>query len=106
MIKVVSPNDYMYTWHEMGFFSLWVPDTINVMLCFDVPLMIQNAIKSHFTICKTPCDMGQMYCLHAIIIEEIVEQFECSVWAIRDIVRNVEKVGILLTIAQLRSDVS
>ncbi|KAF3938898.1 hypothetical protein ABW19_dt0210192 [Dactylella cylindrospora] len=89
------PENYSYEWYKLGFFSTWSQSEHKSVLCLDCPrLLIDNIITSlensnpdHFAV--------DPYAFYQIILRGVVNLFDNSVWALRHVVRKMEKAGII-----------
>lgn len=61
-------------------------------LCFDLPVSVQDRIQLVLSR-QEQSALPEIYSMQVIILDEIIHLFDKSVWAIRDAVRNVEKVN-------------
>ncbi|KAH0368912.1 hypothetical protein KCU65_g3761, partial [Aureobasidium melanogenum] len=77
-----------YKWHEMGYLSA-SSDTMSLLLCFDVPAdSIANLYQT------LPKDIDQItgpFALHILLLEELAQLYDRSVWAMAKKVRGIEK---------------
>jgi hypothetical protein len=84
-------NGVEYKWHEMTFFSLWTPQYSQI-LCFSVPREFNERLLhtlAHLSFDMNPADP---YSLYIPLVEALLTLYDQSVWSIRDLVRDVEKV--------------
>lgn len=79
-----------YTWHEMGFMS-FSSDSRSTILCFDVPKVVITGLKD--VLCASAEQYGGPFGLHVPLLEELVKLYDGSVWGMRDILRDREKVS-------------
>jgi hypothetical protein len=91
-VKTVSK--YPYDWHKPGFFTSWTPQGKTVILCFNAPTILKEAIIRSAMATDLELEMHMPFKLHNILVEEIVTLFDKSVWAWRDLVRDLEKVSL------------
>jgi hypothetical protein len=82
-----------YEWYEMDFLALRATSGWTTVLCFDTPdrfrLRLFEALASGPRTLTEP-DIFQLY---TYLIDQILNLYDESVWSIRDIVRDVEKVS-------------
>lgn len=91
IVKKVDPVQSSYSWSEMSFYSAWTTKcTIN--LCFDVPKASQIRIHQALAVSHKPFETRDVYASHVILLDEILAMFDESVWALRDGVRQIERV--------------
>ncbi len=93
IIKQINAMQSSYSWDEMSFYTEWRPYS-TISLCFDVPNSAQLRLRQALASRRQPLDVTDVYASHAIILNEIVNMFDESVWALRDGVRQIEKVDI------------
>lgn len=86
-----GPDHHEYEWYEMGFFTTWMSTGSQVVLCFNVPQILQIRLQKIFLSLSTP-KLPDVYSVHAVIIDEIIMLFDKSVWSLRDIIRKIELV--------------
>ena len=80
-----------YSWAEMSFYTKWTPHfTLN--LCFDVPMAFQIRLRQALDLREQPFGVDDLYASHVTILDQILMMFDESVWALRDGVRQIEKV--------------
>ena len=63
-----------------------------MILCFDVPHTLQNQVQTALLLPSQRLDLSDIYSLHIIFIDKIVELFDISVWTLRDLIRGMEMV--------------
>jgi len=94
-LESTGNNQGKYYWHEMSFFSKWVPSCSQTVICFDVPQALY--LHLHKTLFLTQQTyQNNVYYLHTKIVEGILDLYDKAVWALRDVVREVESVLSLL----------
>jgi hypothetical protein len=79
-----------YTWYEMGFFGHWDQSGQHRVLCIDTPGHFRKAlhgIVSHFVL-----EPNDPFAMLPPLIDEIVKLCDNSVWRIRGMIRDMEKV--------------
>ena len=76
----------------MAFHTKWTPRSATA-LCFDLPVSVQDRIQLALSK-QEQTALLDIYSLQVIILDELIQLFDKSVWAIRDAVRNVEKVNL------------
>lgn len=81
-----------YKWEEMAFHTKWTP-RLATALCFDLPVSVQDQIQLTLSR-QEQSTLVDIYSMQVIILDELIHLFDKSVWAIRDAVRNVEKVNL------------
>lgn len=91
IIKQVIGKEGGYIWNEMTFHTKWTPRSATA-LCFDLPVSAQDQIQLALSR-QEQATLLDIYSVQVIILDEIIHLFDKSVWAIRDAVRNVEKVN-------------
>ena len=74
----------------MTFHTKWTSG-MAIALCFDLPVSAQYRIQLALSR-QEHTALLDIYSMQVIILDEIIYLFDKSVWAIRDAVRNVEKV--------------
>lgn len=98
--KVASPhengpefalNGDQYAWFEMGFFTRWDSPGQCRILCIDVPEDLQYGLLT--TLGKQlPIDIIDPFTMHRHLFDQILALYDISVWRVRDLVRQIEKV--------------
>ena len=92
IVKKAHPMQSLYSWSEMSFFTTSTTGfTIN--LCFDVPKGAKTRIYQALASGQQPFDIRDIYASHVTLLDEILTMYDESVWAIRDGVRQIEKVS-------------
>jgi hypothetical protein len=87
-------SDTQYTWHKPGFFASWTPQGKAVTLCFNTPAILKDAIIRSTMTTELKTEMHTPFKLHNILVEETITLFDKSVWAWRNILRDLEKVSL------------
>ena len=64
------------------------------MICFDTPLILRDHLKTLFLSPSMIPRLSDIYSPHVLVIDEIIELFDKSVWSLRDIVRETEMVKL------------
>lgn len=77
----------------MGFFALQTAAGQVVILCFDTPEHFRQRLFQALNSSTWTLSEPVIYQLHAYLIDQIINLYDESVWALRDIVRDVEKVS-------------
>ena len=91
IVKNVAPMQSSYSWAEMSFYTKWTPHfTLN--FCFDIPMASQIQLRQALCSCEQPFGLNDPYASHVRILDQILMIFDESVWALRDGVRQIEKV--------------
>ena len=75
----------------MTFHTKWTPQS-SITFCFDLPVSAQDQIQLALS-GQEQTNLLDIYSMQVIVLDEIIQLFDKSVWAIRDAVRNVETVG-------------
>ena len=78
----------------MGFFTRWTSKGGNILLCFDIPLILRRCIQTLFLPPSIIPKLSDIYSPHVLVIDEIIKLFDRSVWSLRDIVRATEMVKL------------
>jgi hypothetical protein len=90
-----APDDKDYVWYEMGFFSSWRDGGRSCRItCIDTPPELRRGLEAALrTPSAAPVDFRDPFALHAPLIDQIILQYDMSVWRVRHPVRKIEKVG-------------
>ena len=78
----------------MGFFTRWTSKGGQILLCFDIPLMLRDRLQTLFLSPSIMPKLSDIYSPHVLVIDEIIKLFDRSVWSLRDVVRATEKVKL------------
>ena len=89
----ISLNLHRYVWYEMGLFALSTASGRTKILCFDTPERFRRRLFDALSSDPQSLDELDIYQLHVYLVEQILHLYDKSVWAICDVVRDVEKVG-------------
>lgn len=83
-----------YSWYEMTFFSRWAFGHCTI-LCIGVSSLFKGLLQAALSqLGMRPLPL-EPHLLHVPLVEAVVAMQDISVWAVRDIVRNVEKASTL-----------
>ncbi|KAJ8063444.1 hypothetical protein OCU04_008661 [Sclerotinia nivalis] len=84
-------NGILYTWHNFTFLTSWLPSNKLIVLCFDLPSPFQNTLTASLINPSTRLEMRDPYSIHVLLLWEITKLFDFALWALRDLVRDLEK---------------
>lgn len=87
------PNGKDYKWYEMTFVSRWEALGSGRILCIDTPEDFPSMLST--ILGDTTVDLNDPFAMHIPLLQEIVRLNDKSVWAIRDPIREVEKVRVV-----------
>lgn len=96
ILEEPAENGKDYKWYEMTILSHWdVLAETHQILCIDTPEDFPEALLKALS--KSSSQMTQNYfrdpfSMHAQLLDQIVQLNDESVWAIRDPIREIEKV--------------
>lgn len=90
------PNGKDYKWYEMTFVSCWEALGSTRILSIDTPEDFPFALSKLLK--DTTVDFGDPFAMHIPLLQEIVRLNDKSVWAIRDPIRDVEKVRVVVEV--------
>ena len=85
-------NQHGYEWYETGFFTRWTSPGEQTIFCFDIPQTLRDRLRTYFLSPSAPPKLLDVYSIHMIVIDEIIQLFDASVWSLRDIIRIIELV--------------
>ena len=80
-----------YIWYEMGFFTGWDHLGCCRVLCIDTPKELQSGLGSVLRKQSPPITFGDPFAMHVPLIDQIILQYDTSVWRVRNPVREIEK---------------
>lgn len=93
LIKIANMNGKLsYKWHEMTFLCRWDAQC-SVTLCIGVDVAFQNHLQQALHNIWPEVQASRNFSLLIPLAEAIVTMYDISVWSIRDIVRQAEKVS-------------
>ena len=75
----------------MTFLSLWTPQHTRI-LCIATPREFKEQLQHTLANLSSDMDSVDPYSLHIPLVEVLLTLYDQSVWSIRDLVRDVEKV--------------
>jgi len=82
-----------YDWLKMAFFVSWMHPHQTVVICFDVPEMLQGHLFDTLrTDAPIQADWNDPYSVHLVIVEAVVDCYNTAVWNLRDAIRHFEEV--------------
>ncbi|KAF7504365.1 hypothetical protein GJ744_002422 [Endocarpon pusillum] len=85
-----KPN-HVYVWYSIKFWAFQTASGKTSVLCFDAPdrfrLELLESLKSRGWRSNDP----GIYQLHTFLLDQIINLYDESVWALRDLVRNLER---------------
>lgn len=67
------------------------------MLCFDVPDSFRHRLQESLRLSSGKGHDYNRYTLHGFLTSEVIKLYDTSVWTIRDVVRDVERVSATIT---------
>lgn len=81
-----------YKWLKMAFFVSWMRPNQTVVICFDVPEMLQGHLFDTLrTDAPIRADWNDPYSVHLVIVEAVVDCYNTAVWNLRDAIRQFEE---------------
>lgn len=87
-----------YTWHEMTFFCRWEPSYCMVF-CVDTPDGFRVQLEESLDSEHEMLDLTDPFALLIPIVDQIGNLYDQSVWSIRDLIRQAEKVCVLAIVS-------
>lgn len=91
-LKGLPKDKKDYLWYKFNIFTRFLPTTKqNIILIFDPRPEIKDRIPSGIFSSLALCHVSDPYWIHTLFAEEVVELQDNAVWAIRDLVRDMEK---------------
>jgi hypothetical protein len=88
----ISSSNPPYEWYEMGFLTYCTAPNKTIALCFDVPDIFRQRLHDTLNFSRLRPEDYNKSSIHIFLIKEAVDLYDDSVWAIRDVIRNIEKV--------------
>ncbi|KAH8719558.1 hypothetical protein GQ44DRAFT_775259 [Phaeosphaeriaceae sp. PMI808] len=88
--KKGEDTEVTYKWFEMLFLSRWEPNSC-VMLCINTPRDMLLDLKTALSSNPVKPDFRDPFSLYSPLMDEVVKLYDRSVWAIRDVLRPIEK---------------
>jgi hypothetical protein len=95
--------DKDYIWYEMGFFTYWDHSGRCRVVCIDTPEELQSeletvlqkqwGLETALQKQSPPLNFSDPFTMHVPLIDQIILQYDDSVWGIRDLIRKIEKVS-------------
>lgn len=95
-----APFQSDYVWYEMGFAYHRTSSGTMMVLCLDVPIVMQSALRHLITSWR---EAPSATVVHYCIVGEVVQLYDRSVWKLRDIIRGFEKVMAVRPKAPMQS---
>lgn len=82
-----------YDWHEMTFIVSYLSKSM-VVLCFNTAPELRAGLRNHLVGSRANLTnkIQAIYALQQLLVDEVVKRYDSSVWQIRHVVRDVEKV--------------
>ena len=90
-----KPSDG-YVWYEMEFFISWITLNQVLVICFETPKVFQDRLFLAVEHSKENTDRLNPYFFPILIMDEVITLHDESVWGLRDHIRGIEKVGLLI----------
>lgn len=90
LVKATFGFPPSYTWYEMTFLSIWEPGRY-MMLCIDTPNGFREELQ-HNLEREQKLDLQDPFAFLLPLMDQIILLYDHSVWGIRDLIRQVEKV--------------
>lgn len=95
-IKIIDDSSGMrYHWHEMTFCYRWDSKSCSI-LCLGVDASFRSCLQEKLQQIWPDIQGSQPGCLLVPLIEVLVITYDQSVWSMRDIVRQAEKVSYIV----------
>jgi hypothetical protein len=97
LVKEVSgylgPDGKDYVWYKFNVFTRWVPDYGSVVLIFDPLDRIRRRMLVPIFDDVSAAALRDPFLPHIRMMDELVQLQDVAVWAVRDRIRQTEKVG-------------
>ena len=86
-----------YKWFEMSYFTRWDNKDICQVLCVDTPSDFPAELRKLLQKQTRPLDFRDPFAMHSALVDQMIVYYDVSVWRVRDPVRDIEKVSILVS---------
>lgn len=83
-----------YKWCEMTFFSRWEKDH-SIVFCIGTDHSFERLLQENVNRMSEKLSLINPWSMQVPLIETVVALQDRSVWKVRDVVRNVEKVCLI-----------
>jgi hypothetical protein len=93
LVQNTAFNHEGYVWYQMGFFALRNAAGRTSVLCFDIPDHFRLQLLEDLNSGSRGFQEPDMHQLHTFLLDQILNLYDDSVWALRDTVRNKERVS-------------
>jgi hypothetical protein len=90
-VKRIRKGPTNYNWDQFYVQLKWTPKA-SQLLCFDATDEFKSQLKLYLEESDPELSISDPYYLYVPILRIISESFDESIWGIRDIVRDIEKV--------------
>lgn len=87
-----SAKNLSYNWHHMTFCFRWDPERCSI-LCIGVGPLFQSLLQETLQRMEPLMQHSEPYSMLVPLIEAIVAMYDQSVWSVRDVIREAEKVS-------------
>jgi hypothetical protein len=78
-------------WHEMSFFTQWLPGH-SMVLCIGVPDKVYTRLASALAESISPLNFADPFSMHVPLLDQMIILYDESVWQIRHMIRRREEV--------------
>ncbi|KAF7136784.1 hypothetical protein CNMCM5793_006253 [Aspergillus hiratsukae] len=86
---VVEPG--VYDWIQTAVFVQWHPQEDRQLVFFlNLPSIVKKYLAEHR---PSPNQRANPYIWHTLFAQGVVKEYDKSIWSLRDLVRNIEKVS-------------
>jgi hypothetical protein len=83
-----------WEWHEICFFTRWLTSNNATILCFDVPEKLRTSIELALSSSTEGIEFSDPYSVPLILVDEIINLYDDSVWSLRNHISAREAVGL------------
>ncbi|KAL9112360.1 MAG: hypothetical protein Q9187_007783, partial [Circinaria calcarea] len=81
-----------YGWYEMTFFTRWERNH-SIILCIDTPSNTKSMLETALSRDLSTLNLMDPFAIYVPLIDHIIMLYDRSIWGIRDLIRNVEKLS-------------
>lgn len=85
-----------YIWFEIGIFTRWDSSGKCQILCVDTPFDLPDKLEASFKKRPSVLNFADPFAMYIDLIDLIINYYDLSVWRIRNPVRKLEEVSLLL----------
>ena len=94
-VRATANAGLSYGWYKMTFFTRWEQNH-SITLCIDTPSNTKSMLEIALSQDLSTLNLMDPFAVYVPLIDHIITLYDRSIWGIRDLIRNIEKVYLTI----------